>query len=101
MFDNFTKTQREELTDFDIFGAFNSFEENVTKISTLTLMDSYFVLFTDFLTNPQSDLLNIFEFFEVRVYRSSRFFRDKNASFSKSDFESLLLADLNMLPALL
>lgn len=97
LFDSFIKSQREQLTDFDVFGAFNSFEENVTKISTLSLLDSYFVFFTDFMANPRSDLLKIFEFFEVRIYSSSKFFKDGNPYFSKSDLESDLLTDLNTL----
>ncbi len=113
MFKDFLETTKNELESFDPFDAFFSFEDNVTKIYTFTLADSYFVLFTDLLTNSKSDLLKIFEFFEVRIYKIESLFqnsedllqnsdklfqnRDRFSNGSNRAFESALLEDLNLL----
>ncbi len=104
MFKDFLETTKNELESFDPFNAFFSFEDNVTKIYTFTVADSYFVLFTDLLTNSKSDLLKIFEFFELRVYKMEGLFQNSEDLFQNSEdnrdsrgFKSALLHDLNLL----
>lgn len=103
LFKDFLETTQNELESFNPFDAFFSFEENVTKIYNFTLADSYFVLFTDLLTNSKSDLLKIFEFFEVRIYKSENLFQNSENLFQNQDrfydrsYKSDLLKDLNLL----
>lgn len=103
MFNDFLETTQNELESFDPFDAFFSFEDNVTKIYTFTLVDSYFILFTDLLINSKSDLLKIFDFFEVRIYKSEDLFQDSDKLFQNRDkyydraYKSDLLKDLHLL----
>lgn len=81
LFNNFWESKRNQLEEFNVWDAFASYEENVNRIYSLALSDSYFLLFTDFLTNPESQLLEIFNFFEVQI-------RNKHPGFeSNSDSE--------------
>lgn len=103
MFNDFLETTQIELEDFNPLDAFSSFEDNTTRIYTFTLADSYFVLFTDLLTNSKSDLLKIFEFFEVKIYKSENLFQNSEKIFQNQDkfydrcYKSNLLEDLNLL----
>lgn len=103
LFNDFLETKKNELESFDPFNAFFSFEENVTKIATFTLADSYLILFTDLLRNSKSDLLKIFDFFEVRIYKSKDLFQDSDKLFQNREkyyersFKADLLKDLNLL----
>jgi len=67
LFNDFIEAKRAELESFDPFDVFSSYEESVTKIYSFSSIQSYFLLYKDFLENPESNLLKIFHFFEIKV----------------------------------
>ena len=97
LFNCFVTDKQDELESFDIFNAFYSYEDNVTKISTFTLADSYFLLYSDLLENPESSLLEIFSFFEIKITESRNLFKKENTALGpKRDKKESLLSDLEL-----
>lgn len=65
----------QSLEEFIPLNVMTSFEEKTMRASTFTLVDTYFVLFSDFLTTTENKFLDIFQYFEIRVSVESFLFR--------------------------